>query len=168
MLNLFNKKEKFYTSIDELPIYNWFKIKSENNLKWLQKGSDYLLTKKNTQKAIAIFDLIQDEFIKSFGINEEYKYVLEKQRDLLILKSDLILQEDTSLLTFIEIAEKELELISSDDKQSPNGINDGKVNIEKYLGFKIDLKTTTVLEYYSYVEDIKKTNKQKKQIANGY
>jgi len=75
--------------------------------------------------------------------------VIEKQIEIALLKTDYVLGEKGNT-TLIEVAELELkELVKSVNGMSHNLI---KAIIEQKMGFRVDPKVTTVMEYYSYIQ----------------
>ena len=62
---------------------------------------------------------------------------------------------DRTHKTFIAIEQIELDKLLN-VKQSKT--NSSKVAIEKNLGFQLNMKTTSVTEYYDYIEEIKQDN----------
>ena len=57
-----------------------------------------------------------EDYIVRYGMNDQLNDVLEKQREIALMRIDLILKNDPSLQTLIEVAEIELnELVKSDN-----------------------------------------------------
>lgn len=138
---------KFYTSIDELPIYNWFKCIDKKEYSYVVKEG-----KANEDESKEAFGKLYAEYIDTFGISKILETVLGLQNEILVLKIDKALTKDNSLQFFIDM--KELELADTMNvKQSK--INTSKIAIEKYLGFKLNEKEVTVKEYYEYLEALK-------------
>lgn len=140
-----------YESIDEMPIFNWFKC---------IENKDYLYCAKDAKKAnleackIA-FSVLYEEYIDTFGINKQLGEIIDLQNQILVLKIDLILSNDNTIKTFIELKELELEAVLN-VKQTKT--NFAKIAIEKYLGFRINEKEVTVKEYYDYLLAIQEDN----------
>lgn len=142
---------KFYTSIDEMPIFNWFKCVENAEYSWcLQKRKE--LNESEAEKCKAVFDSLYAQFIDRFGINETLKEIIALQNGILVHKIDLALTGDRTNKMFISIKQLELNKLLS-VKQTKT--NTSKIAIEKYLGCQIDTKKTTVTEYYDYLETIK-------------
>jgi hypothetical protein len=162
MFDLFCKKAIFYLSIDELPIYNWWKIHENGDMNQLVKGKG----KVTNAKLAEVWAMLYDEFIDTFGVNEDFREYLELKRDIEILKIDMILDGDMSLQTMIEI--KEFEMAKSFDKETKSNYNEVKVYVEKYMGFRLDEKTTSTKDYYTYLKTIEKEAKKSvKPQSNG-
>jgi len=139
---------KLYNSIEEMPVYNWFKCID------LKDYSYCAIDKINVdlEKCKEAFSNLYNEFLDTFGINESLKQVIELQNEITILKIDKVLTENNSLQTFIELKQIELdELINVKSEKTKTY----KVEIEKFLGFRLNEKEVTVKEYYEYLEAIK-------------
>ena len=130
---------RYYQDLEELPIYNWWKIHEKKDLKYLIKDG-----KKLTHHAAVIFDSLYSEFISIFGVSDNYKRYLEKLIEIEVAQIDRVINKDESLQTFIEIMEIELEEI----KNETMGGNymDGAIAVEKFMGFKLNPKEVSVFE----------------------
>jgi hypothetical protein len=156
-------KTDHYKSIDDLPIFNWNKVNETNDLRWLlKKQSEKKLYNRQKNVLEAAWNGIFKEFVDAFGIPEQMLKVLEIKRDIAVLNADIILTGDMVLQTFIEIKQHELkELLTSDVK---TGAGEVKVYVEKYMGFKLNERETTVREFYHYLELIKKEAVRNEQV----
>jgi hypothetical protein len=140
-----------YESIDEMPIYNWFKCVELKDYSYCAKDKN----KSDLEACQIRFSELYAEYIDTFGISQQLNDILSLQNEILVLKIDLTLTKDNGIKTFIEL--KELELADKlNIKQSKT--NTAKVAIEKYLGFRINEKEVTVKEYYDYLQAIKEDN----------
>lgn len=143
---------KLYNSIEEMPVYNWFKCID------LKDYSYCAIDKVNVdlEKCKEAFSNLYNEFLDTFGINESLKQVIELQNEITILKIDKVLTENNSLQTFIELKQIELdELINVKAEKTKTY----KVEIEKFLGFRINEKEVSVKEYYEYLEALKENGR---------
>ncbi len=142
-----SEKNCLYESIEDMPIYNWFKCIEKLEFKYcIQSGvfSDEECKEK--------FQFLYDEFIDKYGINDNLLEILRLQNKILINKIEIKLDGDRSRETFIEIFEIELaKLLEVKETKT----NTSKIAIEKYLGFPLNMKVTTVTDYYDYLEVIK-------------
>lgn len=155
---LYKKFEKqysrrYYQSVEDLPVWNWWKIHETKDLKYLLKQD-----KKVTVHANGIFDKIYSEFISIFGVGENYKRYLEKLIEIDIAETDKILNNDPSLDTFIDIMKIELDEIKSSTEGG--SYMDTAITVEKNMGFKLNTKEISVFEYYSYIKSLEKQSKK--------
>lgn len=108
-------------------------------------------------KAEYYFELLQEDFIKHFGIDENYKKFIKAKCDIELMYIQQIMTGDKSNQLLIDV--KELDLLAN--KQAPVKANyySAIVAIEKFLGRKIEVKKETVYEFYSYLNEFKKWQK---------
>lgn len=136
---------KYYQSIEDMPIYNWFKVNNGDFRFMLVKHS----TKYDFDKAKEAFDKLYSEYIDTFGISESYLKVIELKKNISVLKIEMALTGDRFLKNFIRMSEIELNDINS--RTNKTNVNEVKVHLEKYLGFRLNEKETSVKEYYTYL-----------------
>ena len=138
-----------YPDLNTLPIANWWKINSTNNYAYLLR-----VNRDETEQEYTIlegkYDNLMEDYIIRYGMNEQLNDVLEKQREIALMRIDLILKNDPSLQTLIEVAEIELnELVKSQEGMSYQTL---KAIIDKVMGFQINENTTSVVQFQSYIE----------------
>lgn len=136
---------KFYESIEDMPIYNWFKVNNGDMRFMLIKQT----AKYDGKKAREYFDKIYSEYIDVFGISESYLKVIELKKNISVLQIEMAITGDRILKNFIKMAQVELNQINS--KTNKTNTNEVKVHLEKYLGFRLNEKETSVKEYYTYL-----------------
>lgn len=136
---------KFYESIEDMPIYNWFKVNNGDMRFMLIKQT----AKYDGVKAREYFDKIYAEYIDVFGISESYLKVIELKKNISVLQIEMAITGDRILKNFIKMAQIELNQINS--KTNKTNTNEVKVHLEKYLGFRLNEKETSVKEYYTYL-----------------
>lgn len=147
----------FYNSIDEMPVYNWFKCIEDKRYQFCLKNAKHFKDSM-LSKARNAFSKIYAEYVDAFGVSDSLQEIIYLENEIMCLRIDLALTEDRFLETLIEI--KQIEL-SEKIKQKPTKTNFAKVAIEKYLGFRINEREVTVREYYEYL------NVMKAEASNG-
>lgn len=150
---ILNTQEKYYRSIDEMPIYNWIKC-TEGKLEYTRISDDG--TKSNDHKS---WEFLYNEYLNKFGIGERYEKYLIQQQKLAILQADYVITRKKFTLTKIEMAKtkiKNLEVFFSTGQK----IETILVWISKYMGYRIDPKLTSVTEYFTLLEHYGKANKK--------
>jgi hypothetical protein len=132
-----------------MPVWNWWQFHEEKDFKYLLKNK-----KRLTKHAPVIFDELYSDFIRTFGVSENYKQYLDKITEIEVAEIDMALTGDLSMETFIDIMKVELE----DIKLSTSGSSyiDSAIVVEKSMGFKLNPKEVTVFEYYSYIKSLEK------------
>ena len=148
---LLSKYGNKYSSIDDLPMYNWKKIHDTDELKWL------FVTKQEVENNELLerrWALIYDEYLNEFGLSDEYKEILKVKRKIANLQADYIIKGDRVLLNFINIEKNALESLYDTSKKGST-FRDSLVHLEKMQGIKINTKQITVADYYNYLRSIK-------------
>lgn len=159
---LFKKKSApkllIYTSIDDLPIWNWNKIYEKNDYSFLKIGrKDSQITKSEFSELKKAWEKIFSEYIERFGFSYDFIAIHEQKKMIALLQLEFIETGDRSKITFIELAQKELSMMTGGETKVD--FWKSKSILEKYLGFQIDVKNTSVAEFYSYYELIKEERK---------
>lgn len=143
-----------------MPILNWHELhktkdvshlmyrKLRRDLKWYEKI--FLFT---------VWEKLTDEYITRFGISDEQWEINEKYRQVAVLKLRKIKEGASEVQLYIDIKKQELEDLLSRNKDEQNDVYQIKPYIEKALGFQIDIKSCTVVEFYNYIEIVKKINR---------
>lgn len=149
---------RYYKSIEELPVFNWWKLKETKDFKYLLSDSN----KKVNRYAVRTFKAIDSEFINVFGVDKRFELYLDKVVKLTLIKSEIARTKDKSKKIFADVLELEIEDMLT--KQEVDSFNDkGFSAVSKYLGSSINTKEVTVYDFYSHIEAIKREIKQ----ANG-
>lgn len=146
---------RYYSNLENLPIWNWWKIHETKDFKYLLKDK-----KKLTKHAPAIFDGLHSDFIRIFGVSDSYKKYLEKLIEIEVTEIDMVVNKDRSLETFIDIMKIELDEIAPKDDSN---YMENAIAVEKFMGFKMNPKEMSVFEYYSYINSIEKSVKNGKR-----
>ena len=145
------KFSKKYSSIDDLPMYNWKQIHDTNELKWLFIDN---VKCENTKELETIWAGIYDEYLSEFGLSDEYKDILKIKRRIAMFQADYIEKEDRILLNYINIEKNALESMYGATTKG-SSFRDSLVHLEKMQGIKINTKEITVADYYNYLRSIK-------------
>ena len=144
---------KCYRSVDELPVYNWFKLHETGDLIYIVKRGWC----SGAARAES-WDKCYRSFFDTFGVSDDFREYLELQRDIAILKADKVVDGDASLQTKIDI--KEMLLAQMLETKTKKKLNEVKVFVEKWMGFRLDERVVTVKEYYTYLYALEKETKR--------
>jgi len=140
--------EKYYQSIEEIPLFNWQKC-LEGDVKYVN-----LETKEDSSNQEA-FTKLYDEFLQKRGVNKEYKKYLDILKKKALLQCEFLITKDDFKLTEIEIQDAK---IVSLQKTSEAGLSIDKtlIYLGKWLGYRLDWKIISVSEFYSILEEYEK------------
>ena len=141
-----------FKSLEELPIYNWDKCVRTGELK-------YLLVDPNAKcdvDLLALFNKLHQEYLDIFGATEE------TERYLSLLKQKIHHIEQIILgvkfhKNYLKIVEFEIEAIEK-KKGDSQDLYDIIAILAKFMGFQLDVKKVTVIEYYKYISLLEKHN----------
>ncbi len=153
-------QDKIFSSIDDLPQWNWVQIHKTGNLAYLKKLDSYRKIELNTSSTLEQIWLdIYNEYLEEFGLSKEYKEILDRKKEIARLKNEFIMTDDRSLLNFIKI--EELELESTFDKSETMGFESVVIGIEKIQKVNIKIKEITVYEYNNYIRTLNNSDNGK-------
>lgn len=148
----------YYTSIEDLPIWNWNKIHEKGDYTYLRL---HRINSQNTKKEHAEMKLIWEnmfeEYVQHFGFSKNFLDQLEKRKQIAFYQLEFIETGDTSLQTLIEITQRELKSLQVTDGKP--AFWKTKALVEQLVRFQLDVKTTTVIEFYSHIEKLKQDGK---------
>lgn len=149
-IKIFNR---CYNSIEVLPVYNWMKINDTGDYTFLLKEK-YKCSKFELLALAARWKKIYDQYIFTFGFNDNFLDVLEIQKKIALLQIEWAETDDGILETFIDIEKVKLEKKNS--QLQKGDFYQLKMYLEKSLGFKINPKECTVIEFYNYIKQLDK------------
>lgn len=145
-------ERKCHTTIDSIPVYNWWKIHDTKDLSYL-----YLVKKPIVKSDIGglavLWKRLYDEYLKRFGIGEKAVEIIEKQREVIQLIKQIGVDNDNDMLTYLDIAKQQLQTLEvKAEKQGDFSHYEFKGRLERALKISIDPKKVSVEEYYSYLK----------------
>ena len=161
---LYSKKSKkifdTFDSIEELPIYNWWKVHETGSYEYLLRFRREL-KRREVKMLDKVWKSLYNQYIERFGYTEQFLETMSKKREIALMKVDYMVKGDKTMKVFIQIAEKELEDMTGEDVD----FYQGKSMLEKNLGFYIDIHRMSVAEYYSHFQVAKKTVKSERKVS---
>jgi hypothetical protein len=144
----------YYSSIDDIPLYNWVKC----------TGGDLTYTRRNgkgsPQKDEEVWDAIYDTYITEMGLDKLYKRFLDVMRKKALIECDYVLTRDNFNLTLLDIEEGNLKaMLESAGRGGGSSVEQSLVHISKWLGSYVNSKSITAREYFIMLKEIEKVNK---------
>lgn len=149
--------QKVFRDIDEMPIYNWNKIHETGDLKYLIKDG-FKAESYEIRFLLRRWKKIYEQYVNRFGFSDDFLSILELEKNIALLKIEKAERGDENIQTFIEIDEIKLQKKKSELNSVKSDFFDIKAGVESSLGFHIDPKKCTVVEFYSYIKTLKKKN----------
>lgn len=145
------KLPEAYDSLDA-PVFVWQKVHETSDVSWLLIKRKKLNAKLRSalQK---IWEKIYDEYLAEFGFSEEFINIKDKELEIAKLQLQMILTGDRTKLAFIEIARIELDEMKKEIGKA--NFMTSKIAIENKFKFQINMMTTSIREFYSYIKNLK-------------
>jgi hypothetical protein len=137
----------YFNSIEELPIWNWWKISETSNFIYLHKESDY---KESDNSLSELWQDLNDEYFNEYGINDKLRKIMTLKKKWIDKKEKYLVKGDRFALTEIDIIEADLRDLEATTETMKN--KDTVIYLEQKLGREINPKTTSVKKYYDYIE----------------
>lgn len=138
---------QIYSDIEEMPIFNWYKITTGDYSYMLVKKKK--IDEKETEYLKKKFTQLYDQYILMFGFNEQFLEVLRKKKEICMLMIRKAETKDKSINTLIRLAQEELQHLEGDTPSATSNFYEIKAHVEKKVGFQIDIRRTSVVEYKS-------------------
>jgi hypothetical protein len=149
---------KVWASIEDMPLLNWMKITEENDMRYMFKNIDQIDPGIDLDEA---WHTVYDDYLRRFGLSKMYKRLLEVKKKKALLELDYVITRDRFNLTLIEMEESNLEAMLR-NKGEGVSITTALVYLSKWLGYRLDPRDTTALEYFKIMELYGKENKQQR------
>jgi hypothetical protein len=143
-------KNDYYNTINECFVFNWRQC----------LAGDYTFTRKDLNVGTEEMDAlawinIYDDYIKQVGLGKNYEFVLEMRRDLAILQCDFIITNNRFLLNNINTLTDDINEALKNAEKSGEDMTTTLLRLSKWAGFKLDERTTTVLELHKMIDLVK-------------
>ena len=138
---------KRYESIEDLPIWNWWKIAETGQLGYLYK--DEKEYNKHDNSLVELWSKIQDEYLEEFGITDDFKEMLTLKKRWITQKANFLITGERFLLN--EIEEIEIDLKEIENTNITVKKDDTVIMLEEKLGRELEPKKMSVKKYYSYI-----------------
>lgn len=136
-------KKAFYNDIRTTPMSVWNDIQDNANLKALcTKG-------KPTEEELTVaWNALYDSYLREYGITEEYKQFLFKQRNLAYAILDDIANSTPFTKMMVKKMEREVAEFFKDKPKQNSGIVHAQ--IERFMFRELNPETTTVYQFENY------------------
>lgn len=145
--------EKYYLTIDELPLWNWIKI-MDGETTFIRKQ----IGDGNEIADAIVFDELFDQYVHDFGLSKLHKKMLEAQRKRALLELDFVLTKNRFKLTEIDM---QIAKIESMLKNAGSGmtIEQSLIHISKWMNSWINAKSISTREFFVLSNEFERINK---------
>ena len=140
-------KKDCFNSIEDLPIWNWWKIAETGNLGYLYK--DEKEYNSNDNSLVELWSKIQDEYLDEFGITDDFKEMLTLKKRWINQKANFLITGERFLLN--EIEEIEIDLKEIEQGGVTVKKDETVIMLEEKLGRELEPKNMSVKKYYNYI-----------------
>ena len=139
-----------------MPLYNWIKCTEGEDLRYVCKDLKYA----DKVDLDAAWEVIFDDYINRFGLGKLYKRMLGAMRDKAIKECDYVITGDKFQITLANMEAAKLKQMLA-NKGEGVSINTVLVYLSKWIGYRINPREVTALEYFEMMKLYGKENKQK-------
>lgn len=141
----------YYRELDSLPLYNWIKC-TDGELRYTRIGE-----KGTEQMDAEAWMQLYDEYIKRYDLGKLYKKMLKVMREKALIELKYVETRDRFELTNIEIKEAELVKMMKNNGDGMT-IDQSLIHLSKWVGYRLNPKEITVVEYFNISEQYGKAN----------
>ena len=140
---------QIYSSIEDLPIYNYFKVTRTGSLKYLIVGNSEALEKD----LISAWESIQDEILEIDIQDDGFVTEIKEYKEHILLKISNKLMPTALNNILYKDSKTQFEDEKKDSK--PFDFQGSMMIIAKFMGFRVDAKTFTTAEYFAALKLMK-------------
>lgn len=141
----------YYTSIDDMPLYNWDKC--------MQGEYKYVRTDlKDEQGNAEMFEKVYADYVDKFGIDNKFKQYIETIKKIALLQCEYLISKNRFKLTQIEVENTKLDALKKSDGVGMS-LQQTLIYLSKWLGYRLDWKEISVSEYYTILKESSKQAK---------
>ena len=141
--------KEYIDNIDDCKALTFFQICSN------EKDFDALRLsgRKSKQKALKAWLNLYNDYLKNFGLPENYAQYLKLMIKANKVWIDVTVNKKKSRRRKAQLIESEaLQLINDENKSNSNEIGVICAKLSKYLGFHVDATQISVRQFYSYLK----------------
>lgn len=138
---------KYYNSIQNLPIALYEQIQESSNINLLIIDNN----KVDVDVLVRAWEIISNEIIKHFGISNNYKAYISHLQEALNNYAMYVKTNDKMHITMAQI---NVVLAQKQNVKQDGNLFDNCAKLSKHYGFRINPQEITVMEYYSYINNM--------------
>lgn len=142
----------YFLTIDKLTMDRWLKCQ-EGDLTALRVDPGI----GSEEQDFVAWELVNQNYIETFGVSRKHVRYLQLQKELLIVRLEMLISGDKFLLNRIDDIEREMTSVFISDQPNQN-ITTTFIHLSKFMGYRITAETISVLEFFTMVEEYGKNN----------
>jgi hypothetical protein len=158
----------FYNSIDNLPIWNFYKVKETGDLSYMfidEALHGKAMTQKVAKELFEAWKAIDDRFLFEYGLTEQYVNRMIIEKKILQLELDVLINNDSITRSRLKAEKAKIEGVK--EQEGKANLVEVIVNVEKFMNFSIEEKKVCVSKFFGYIELMKRSVKKLKEKDNG-
>lgn len=142
----------YFLTIDKLTMDRWLKCQ-EGDLTALRVDPGI----GSEEQDFVAWELVNQNYIETFGVSRKHVRYLQLQKELLIVRLEMLITGDKFLLNRIDDIEREMTSVFVSEQPNQN-ITTTFIHLSKFMGYRITAETISVLEFFTMVEEYGKNN----------
>lgn len=151
---------QFYKNLEELPIYNWHNLPEYGDYNLLVSNGAKLYSEERHKEFEDKYLELTQEYIDRYGVQQDTDMLFSYLKRKVNLQCELILTGRKAIKNEIKILEVEILALTPKETKEGSSLHSSLAGLSKFIGFKIDGKKTSVVEYKSYFQLLEDHNKQ--------
>lgn len=156
---------KYFESLDDLPIYNFWKVRETGDLvylfeEWKSDQAEAASKRRVWRSVLAdTWRKMDAEFIENFAMTDEFFNRLLIEKKIINLQLEYMISKSSVVRARLKGEQQKLELNYHNEESKPVKLHEFIAGIEKYIGFQIDEKKISTNKVYSYVNQMKEQSR---------
>lgn len=146
-------------SIDIMPVFNWFKVFETMDLRWLYpvRTLENCPKKPKWKELPEVWNRLNDQFVDTFGITDNYRKLLVQKRKLMLMQIDIAVDKKKHLEAVMKVEKRKLDRMETPTEKTNFEMLVAKVEMATKLS--IDVHTVSVKRFYSYMKALEEQTK---------
>ena len=134
----------YFNSIEDFPIWNWWKIAETGDLKYVFKDGKG----KVTDRTVEVWFKLQNEYLDEYGITDGFRRLIKLKKKWIEKRTKYLVDDDRFALMESEMTEVDMDdIIKEKDVKTDETL----IMLEQKLGRELDPKKISVKKYYDYI-----------------
>jgi len=143
-----------YNSLEDLPMWNWWKVRSNADLNFLKV--DY--NKPTKSNLSELFAELENEYLEKFGAGKESEQLLDLLKRKIVNQADLLMGKKW-VSNHIKVIDFQIQQLEQSTKGQPQqSLEEISSILSKYMGFRVDPKVESVVEFKAKLNLLEQEN----------